>query len=338
MSLDETKTVPETTVVDIHAHLVPEQLFKAAASADIPGVEWVQHPGDRYSFSIAGDETRILRADLIDVEARVDWMDRCGIDLQVVGTWADIFGYSLNPGSGVSWANLLNETLREAVGESDRLYAFASLPMQAPSAAADMVGELIEAGFVGVTFAARIEDKELDDQDFEPVWSALSDQGAAAFIHPGFGELNLRTRPYGMVNAVGRPVDTAIAAARLLGASVPERFPGMKLILAHGGGATPFILGRLQRNHAIDPSVGDPISGFNRLYFDSVVFDPDALCYLTSKASPGSVMLGSDYPFPIGDPSPMDVVDNAPCLTETQKASIFGGAARDLLRLREPVR
>jgi len=194
-----------------------------------------------------------------------------------------------------------------------------------------MIPSLLSDGFVGVTIATRIGNVELDAAQFESFWQSLSDHEATVFIHPGYADDDQRTVDYGMINAVGRPVDTTIAAARILAAGIPERFPGARILLAHGGGALPFILGRLRLNHELFPEVGDPDAGLERLYFDSVVFDPDALCYLVGKAAPGAVMLGSDYPFPIGDHSPTRVVATAGCLSDTQQSSILGRAAGGLL-------
>jgi aminocarboxymuconate-semialdehyde decarboxylase len=320
-------------VIDVHAHLVPRLLVEATREASLPNVAVRDHGADQFSFSVAGEATRVLPPRLIDVEQRIEWMDGCGIDVQIVGTWADLFGYALEGEEGVAWARILNQTLAEVVDDIDRLEAFASLPMQAPDAAAQMVGEIAKSGFLGVTFAARVEDMELDHPTLDPVWAALSEHAVPAFIHPGFGAGDPRTSEYGMVNAVGRPVDTTIAAARILGADIPRRFPGVEVILAHGGGALPFILGRLGRNFAINPDVGNPLDGFARMYFDSVVFDPDALCYLVDKASEGSVFMGSDYPFPIGDPSPVDVVEKADCLSESQRRAIAGTSAAELFNL-----
>lgn len=318
--------------VDIHAHLVPRDLLEATPGA-VRGVEVTEHGHDQFTFTIAGISTRILPGRLIDTEDRYRWMDNQGIDVQVVGTWADLFGYSLEKDEGTAWTRLLNDTLMSSVRDSDRLEAFASLPMQAPERAAAMVADLAGAGFVGVTFATRIRDTELDDPKLEAVWKSLSEHKMPAFIHPGYADADPRTADYGMINAVGRPVDTTIAVARLLAASIPQRFPGVRIIVAHGGGAAPFILGRLRRNAAVHPEIGDPDPGLERLSFDSVVFDPDTLCYLVDKASEGSVMMGSDYPFPIGDPSPMDIVMTAECLTDAQRRSIRGGAATELFDL-----
>lgn len=317
--------------IDIHAHLVPLELVEATRSASIAGVFVTEHRQASYSFSIGGEETRVLPPRLVDREERLLWMDENGIDLQIVGTWADLFGYTLPERQGVEWSRVLNQTLLDAVSGTDRLEAFASLPLQSPASSAGMIPEIADDGFLGVTFATRIAGMELDDPELEVIWAALSEAEMTAFIHPGYAASDQRTSDYGMVNAVGRPVDTTIAAARLLGAAIPIKFPGARIVLAHGGGAVATILGRLRRNHEIHPDIGDPDAGLARLYFDTVVFDPDALCYLFSKAAPQSVLLGSDYPFPIGDPSPMEVVKAAACLSESERASILGQGAAALL-------
>jgi aminocarboxymuconate-semialdehyde decarboxylase len=261
-------------------------------------------------------------------------MDDQGIDLQVLGTWADVFGYGLRPEQSAEWARLVNETLIEAISDSSRFAAFATLPMQDPMRAAEMIPGVMEQGFVGVTVAARIGDVELDAPQLDVFWRELDEAEATVFIHPGYAPNEPRNADYGMVNSVGRPVDTTIAVSRLLGAGVPQRYSRAKILLAHGGGAVAFILGRLQRNFELDPSVGDPDDGIGRLYFDSVIFDPDALCYLVAKAGPSHVLLGSDYPFPIGDPAPRKVVDSAGRLSDEERQVILGGAAVSLLEIR----
>jgi len=327
---------PDGPVVDVHAHFVPMALVEAVRDGPPGGVSVETDDEGRHSFGIEGSPTtRPLRPRLIDLELRRQWMDGQGIDVQVLGTWADIFGYGLPPDQGVEWARLVNWTLIEAISGSSRFAAFATLPMQDPRRAAELIPEVLGQGFVGVTVAARIGEVELDSSELDVFWQALDEAEAMVFIHPGYSPNELRTADYGMVNSVGRPVDTTIAVARLLGAGVPRRYPRAKILLAHGGGAVGFILGRLQRNFELDPSVEDPGDGIERLYFDSVVFDPDALCYLVAKAGPSHVLLGSDYPFPIGDPAPRKVVDSAGCLSDEDRHLILGGGVASLLGISE---
>jgi aminocarboxymuconate-semialdehyde decarboxylase len=113
------------------------------------------------------------------------------------------------------------------------------------------------------------------------------------------------------------------------------RYPGARILLAHGGGALPMILGRLGRNHVLHPELSDPLVNFDSLLFDTVVFDTETLSFLVDKAGPKSVMLGSDYPFPIGDPQPLRVVRDTARLTAQERAWILGGNASQIFDLDE---
>lgn len=321
-------------VIDIHAHMVPMTLIQRALAGSIPGVTVEQHGAASFAFVLEGQQTRILPETLIDAGLRNAWMEEQGIDVQVVGTWADLFGYELPGHLAEDWSRHLNETLLEATAHSPHYAAFASLPMQIPERSAELIPQLLSDGFVGVTIATRIGKVELDAPQLASFWQSLSDNEGTVFIHPGYESGESRTANYGMINAVGRPLDTTIATARILGAGIPERYPGARILLAHGGGAIPYILGRLGRNKELHPDVGDPTAGLAKLYFDSVVFDPAALCYLMKKASADSVLLGSDYPFPIGDPSPTEIVAAATCLTPSQISSILGDSADRMLDIR----
>jgi len=320
-------------IVDVHAHFVPRGLIRRILDQPAAGVSAVQEGDDQFRFAITGDPpTRILPAKLIDLEERKAWMDGQGIEIQVLTTWADIFGYGLAPEHGAEWSRLLNDTLMEAIAGLPRFEALASLPMQDPGAAAAMMSRALDDGFLGATIGTRIADMELDDERLQPFWEAASDLGSVVFVHPGYVVGDPRTADFGLVNAVGRAQDTTIAAARLLFAGIPVRFPGARILLAHAGGTLPYLMGRLKRNHELDASLGDPEDGFSRLLFDSVVFDPVCLCYLHDKAAPGSILLGSDYPFPIGDPRPLRVVEEAD-LPDDDRDSILGGAALTMLGL-----
>jgi aminocarboxymuconate-semialdehyde decarboxylase len=138
-----------------------------------------------------------------------------------------------------------------------------------------------------------------------------------------------RLSEYDLVNAVGRLTDTTTAVARLLFSGHLQRYPGVKLIVSHGGAALPYALGRLKRNHAIHPGkYADPVEGFRRLYFDTVLFEPQALRFLCDIAGADKIMLGSDYPFGIGDLDPCKIVDNTPLTAEEREAILGGNAMR----------
>jgi aminocarboxymuconate-semialdehyde decarboxylase len=139
------------------------------------------------------------------------------------------------------------------------------------------------------------------------------------------------------VNTVARPNETAISLARILYAGIPQRFPGLKLVVSHGGGSLPFLLGRLKRNYDVlksEETLYDPVEGFKRLYFDTVVFEPEALQFLLKLADSDKVMLGSDAPFPIRDPHPRLVVESTKLeITEEERKNLLIGNAKKLFKI-----
>jgi aminocarboxymuconate-semialdehyde decarboxylase len=138
---------------------------------------------------------------------------------------------------------------------------------------------------------------------------------------------------YDMINAVGRGTDTTTAVARLLFAGHFSKYPGMNMVLSHGGGALPYMLGRLGRNVDAHPGrYADPREEIKACYFDTVLFDPRALEYLCTLFGADRVMLGSDYPFPIGDPEPLNIVRNAD-LTPDKKDQVLGRTAARLFHV-----
>jgi aminocarboxymuconate-semialdehyde decarboxylase len=181
-------------------------------------------------------------------------------------------------------------------------------------------------GLPGVMIATRAGGRELDDPALTPFWEAADTAGAVVYLHPGFAGA-ARYADFGLVNGLARIEDSTVTLARLLYAGIPARYPGARIVAAHGGGALPYVLGRLARNHVINPAgTADPLESFAELYFDSVVFDPAVLEFLVAKAGPDRVLLGSDYPFPIGDLAPRDVVERA-ALRDGERAAITGGNA-----------
>jgi aminocarboxymuconate-semialdehyde decarboxylase len=173
----------------------------------------------------------------------------------------------------------------------------------------------------------------LDDASLDPFWEAASKLRTGIFLHPMF-PCDPRLDGLEIQNAIGRVVDASIAVSRLLFSGHLLKFPGVKLVLSHGGAALPFVLGRLSR--AFDIAHGklqDPKAGFAALYFDTIVFDREALEFLAAKAGARRILMGSDMPFPIGDLSPRNLVEQLNLGTDARDA-ILGGNAKSVFRLR----
>src|SRR5438876_4731904 len=214
------------------------------------------------------------------------------------------------------------------------LTPLATVPLQDGALAARVLEEALDAGFKGAMIATQPKGigGNLDDPSLDPFWEVASARQAAIFLHPHYICGDERLADYDLVNAVGRLADTTIAVARLLFSGHLTRFPGVSLLLSHAGGALPYALGRLKRNQAIHSDYADPLDGFRRLYFDTVLFEPRALRFLCDVVGADRVMLGSDYPFGIGDLDPCAVVV-ATALTSADRRAILGDAAARILHV-----
>ena len=324
-------------IIDTHAHYLPQPLLDALGdkASHFPSIE-LMRDGDTFKLAFAGGaSTRPIAPKLRDGEQRLEWMSAQAIDAQVVGGWLDSFGYEIGDEEGREWNRFLNEHLKEATDGTDRLAPLASVPLQNGAMAAEVLREALAAGFHGVMIGTQPNGASgnLDAPHLDPFWQTASDLGATVYIHPMFGCGDPRLLDYEMINAVGRGMDTTTAVARMLFAGHFTRYPGMNVVLSHGGGALPYLLGRLKRNHDLHPDdYADPVHGLNRCYYDTVLFDPAVLEFLCAKFGAGRVMLGSDYPFPIGDPEPLRVVRDSD-LDEVDMSLILGGTAARLFHV-----
>ncbi len=324
-------------IVDIHAHYAPQAMLDRISrrAHEFPSVELLRKD-DQYRLAFAGGQpTRPVSPKLRDAEQRLAWMTEQEIDHQVVGGWLDSFGYELPAEEGLAWSRFLNEEMLQATSRRPELTPLATVPLQDGRLAAKVLEETIEAGFVGAMIGTQPKGSSgnLDDTDLDPFWEAASRLKAAIYIHPMFGCGDPRLLDYDMINAVGRGLDTTTAVARLLFSGHFTRFAGAEVVLSHGGGALPFMLGRLVRNVQAHPDqYADPREGYARLWFDSVLFEPAALRFLCETASPDRVMLGSDYPFPIGDPKPLRVVHECE-FSQPVESAILGDTAQRLFRI-----
>ena len=172
----------------------------------------------------------------------------------------------------------------------------------------------------------------LDAPDLAPFWQAADDTGAVVHIHPSFDAGDVRVNDYGLANAVGRITDALVAVSRLIAAGHVARYANAKIVVPMGAAGLPFMLGRLARNHAITPGLGDPAEALRHIYIDTILHDPRVLRFVVDMIGADRVMLGSDMPFPIGDMEPAKIVQAAG-LPPAEEASISGGLARALFRL-----
>lgn len=321
-------------IIDVHAHFLPRILIDRfdAHRAGFPGVE-VLKDAEGVRFRFPGTEpTRPVAPKLSDLGDRKQWMAKNGIDHQLVGGWMDVYGYELPAAQGLAWSRYANACMQEALAAEPRFTPLATVPLQDGSAAAQVLEECMAAGFGGAMIGTMPQGT-LDAAHLEPFWAAASRLNAGIFLHPMF-PCDARLDSFDLQNAIGRIVDASVAVARLLFSGHLVNYPGVKLVLSHGGAALPFVLGRLARAFDIaHGKLADPRKGFEALYFDSIVFDRDAFEYLAKKAGTQRVLMGSDMPFPIGDPAPRALVESMG-FAPAERDAILGGTAQRLFRIR----
>jgi aminocarboxymuconate-semialdehyde decarboxylase len=323
-------------IIDVHGHLVPPDLLGAMRKerGRFASLRLIEDGGALALAFAGGKPSRPIMKGLSAVAERLAWMDREGIDRQVVGGWPDWFGYELPAAEGEAWCRLCNDAQLAAAKAEPRFVPLASVPLQDGVRAASVLKAAVAAGFPGAMISTlpRGIGSVLDAADLEPFWAAADETGAVIHIHPSYDAGDTRVNDYGLANAVGRISDAIVAVARLLCSGHVTRYRNARFFAPMGAAGLPFLLGRLARNHRITPGLGDPAAGLALLYTDSILHDPRVLRFVVEMIGADRVMMGSDMPFPIGDEEPAKIVAAAG-LSPDQVASINGGLAGKLFRL-----
>ena len=302
------------------------------------GIELERVEGGRVATIAGRVRTSVFGPRLGDRPARLAAMEAAGVEVQVLSPWTDLTAYELECEQAVAWARLYNEALADEVAsEPGRFRALATVPLGWPDAAAAELRRAIgELGLVGAAIATRVEGAELDDPSLEPFWAAAEETRALVLVHPLRPLDGRGVSRYRLGNLVGNPAETAIAGAHLVFGGVLERHPGLRVCLVHGGGFLPYQAGRLDRGYAAQPErtaanlTRPPREWLRRLHYDTVLHDPGSLAFLVGVVGESQVLLGSDYPFAMGEPHPVEAVQEAG-LTATALAAVLDGNARRLL-------
>ncbi len=323
-------------IVDCHAHLVPPDLLAAIRkdAARFPNVRQIEDSGSLALAFAGGKPTRPVSKPLSDIAGRVAWMQKNGIDKQVVGGWVDIFGYELPVTEAEAWARLTNDALLAASKAEPRFVPLATVPLGDGARAAAVLKDAVKAGFPGAMIGTlpRGVGSTLDAVELDPFWQAADEAGAVIHIHPSFDAGDKRVNDFGLANGLGRITDAVVAVARLISAGHVTKYKNAKVFAPMGAAALPFVLGRLKRNATITPGIGDPVEALSHIYTDTILHDVRVLKFVIEMMGTERLMMGSDMPFPIGDMEPMKIVADAK-LSKTQADSINGGLAARLFRI-----
>lgn len=304
--------------IDVHAHYVPAAILeKLAAAGGRYGVRVVQdEPSCRqcvrfdYGLQVRPFFPRLLEAP----EARIGWMGEAGLDRQVLSIWADIFGYGLPAEHGAAWHRLLNESLGAFCARHPASFSWlASGPLpDAAGTARELEHAVRELGAIGAVVAANVEGANLGELPLDELWAAAQSLGVPVFIHPTQPRPAPRTGRFALNQTVQYTFDTTLAFGSLVESGVLDRFPALQLILSHGGGAVPWLIGRFDVMHERGDRKQQGISArlapsayLRRIYYDTIVHTPAVLRYLESLVGIERMVLGTDESFPPADRDPL---------------------------------
>ncbi|MFD4031203.1 amidohydrolase family protein [Streptomyces sp. NPDC058637] len=299
--------------VDVHAHvLLPEV---EALVVGLPGHDAAKALDARRNgaaaLAVNGPMVRERIPGLTDPAVRLAAMDAQGVDVQLVSPSPSHYHYWADAETAEKVCRTANEaTAAHCSAAPARLRGLGLVPLQHPELAVRALDQALELGLLGVEISSNAPGRELSDPAYEPFWSRADETGAIIFLHPFGCTLDERLDRWYLSNTVGQPTENAVALSHLIFSGVLDRHPGLKLIAAHGGGYLPTHIGRSDHAWSARSDAGAgcahlPSSYLKRLYFDSLVHDPDVLRELIRVAGADRVLLGSDYPFDMGSEDPV---------------------------------
>src|SRR5881394_2362237 len=313
--------------IDVHAHCHFREagalLGPDAAAAQLPPVN-----GAAEAF--------------IEIDKRLAAMDAQAIDLEVLSI--NPFWYNRERDLAAEIVKIQNEKLAElCASRPDRFAAFASLTLQAPDlAVTELETAVRKQGLKGAAVGASVAGVELADPKFHPVWAKAEELGVPLFIHPqAVAELGKRLAGNGwLTNTIGNPLETTIALSHLIFEGTLDRFPGLKICAAHGGGFLPSYANRSDAVIKTFPDRVGPLPKKNpteylrngQLYFDTIMFTGEAMRHLIAEVGIEHVVMGTDYPFP-WNTAPVDHILSIPGISDADKIAMLGGTAAKLLRI-----
>ena len=322
--------------IDVHTHILPEKLPDLG-----PGFVRLEPGGPgRARMTIDGKLFREIGSNCWDAPTRIAESDRDGVNVQVLSTVPVMFSYGAEPKRALDLSRRLNDHIAGVQAERpDRFAGLGTVPMQDPERAIRELERCVrDLGLAGVQIGSNVNGANLDSPGLFPVFEAAQDLGAAVFVHPWQMIGGDRTARYWLAWLVGMPAETSLAICSLIFGGVLERLPRLRIAFAHGGGAFPGTFGRIAHGFEVRPDLCavenavPPGEYLRRIYVDSLVHDPLALRFLVERMGAERIALGSDYPFPLGEARPGELIDSCG-FPEKTRARLLHGTALEWLGL-----
>jgi aminocarboxymuconate-semialdehyde decarboxylase len=295
--------------IDMHSHIIPKNLPDWEKKFGYEGFIRLEHHKPSWANMMQGDNFfREINHNCWDPEIRMNEYKKYATQVQVVCTIPVLFAYFSKPKDGLEVARFLNDDLANLVNKYPKKYiGLGSLPMQDPDLAVQELFRIKELGLKGVQIGSNIEDKNLNEPDFFPVWEALERLGLAVLVHPWnmMGKKNMNK--YWLPWLVGMPAETSRAMCSMIFGGVFDKFPNLRVNFCHASGSFLSTIGRIEHGFNCRPDLvavdnpKNPREYCGHFWVDCITHDQDMLRYVLKMQGSKRVTLGSDYPFPLGD-------------------------------------
>jgi aminocarboxymuconate-semialdehyde decarboxylase len=306
--------------IDIHTHILPREIPPGRELYGYGGfIELDHHAAGRAKMMRDGEFFREVEANCWDPLVRIRECDEAGVDVQVLSTVPVMFAYWAKPEDGWDWSRRLNDDLVKTVAASPgRFIGLGTLPMQSPGHAVRELERCVrQLGFPGVQIGTNVNGVNLDDPSLFPIFEAAEALNAAVFVHPWEMCGRDRMKKYWTPWLVGMPAETSLAICSMIFGGVLERLPRLRVAFAHGGGAFPATIGRIDHGFEVRPDLCavdnkvSPREYLRRIWYDSLVHDPLMLRYMVDLVGADRLALGTDYPFPLGELEPGLLIESS---------------------------
>jgi aminocarboxymuconate-semialdehyde decarboxylase len=328
--------------IDLHTHILPPAWPDLEKRYGYGGFVSLEHHGPGCARMLQdGKVFREVTANTWDPQRRIEECDAHGVTMQVLSTVPVMFSYWARPEHTADLARTLNDHLAEVVRTyPERFAGLGTLPMQdADLAARELERCVRDLGLRGVQIGTHVNGHNLDDPALFPVFAEAERLGACVFVHPWDMLAKERMGRYWLRWLVGMPAETSLAICSVIFGGLLDRLPRLRLAFAHGGGAFPGTLGRIEHGCRVRPDlcgtcgVSEVHDYLGRFYLDSLVHDADMLRRLIALVGCGRIALGSDYPFPLGEHEPGRLIESLEELSDEQRYQLLAGTAREFLGL-----
>ena len=304
--------------IDIHTHILPKNWPNLKERYGYGGFVQLEHCSGCSRMLIDGEHFRDVSKNCWDPHTRIEECDKYEVDVQVLSTVPVMFSYWAKPKDTADLSMILNDHIADLVTEFPKKFiGLGTLPMQDADLSIKELTRLKEIkGIAGVQIGSHINGWNLDDPRIFPILQAAQDLDLSVFVHPwqmlGSDRMNLYWLPW----LVGMPAETALSICSLIFGGVFEKLPKLRIAFAHGGGAFPSIIGRLEHGYNDRPDIvathnkHNPRDYIGKFYLDSLVHEPSVLQYMIDLFGADCIALGSDYPFPLGEENPGEMIKN----------------------------